>query len=92
MDRGKKREEEGHSGRGHSMSKGSEKGKWEAGITNSIQVQVRFKWNLKVLHSVVGTWASLVAQCLRIRLPMQGTWVRALVQGSGPHAAGQLGP
>ena len=25
-------------------------------------------------------WASLVAQGLRIRLPMQGTWVRALVQ------------
>ena len=25
------------------------------------------------------TWASLVAQWLRIRLPMQGTWVRALV-------------
>ena len=24
--------------------------------------------------------ASLVAQCLRIRLPMQGTWVQALVQ------------
>ena len=26
-------------------------------------------------------WASLVAQWLRIHLPMQGTWVRALVQG-----------
>ena len=26
------------------------------------------------------TWASLVAQWLRIRLPMQGTWVRALVR------------
>ena len=25
-------------------------------------------------------WASLVAQWLRIRLPMQGTWVQALVQ------------
>ena len=25
-------------------------------------------------------WASLVAQWLRIRLPMQGTWVRALVR------------
>ena len=25
-------------------------------------------------------WTSLVAQCLRIRLPMQGTRVRALVQ------------
>ena len=24
-------------------------------------------------------WASLVVQWLRIRLPMQGTWVRALV-------------
>ena len=26
------------------------------------------------------SWASLVAQCLRIHLPMQGTWVRALVR------------
>ena len=26
------------------------------------------------------SWASLVAQWLRIRLPMQGTWVLALVQ------------
>ena len=25
-------------------------------------------------------WASLVVQWLRIHLPMQGTWVRALVQ------------
>ena len=25
-------------------------------------------------------WASLVAQWLRIRLPMQGTWVQALVR------------
>ena len=25
-------------------------------------------------------WAFLVAQCLRIRLPMQGTWVQALVR------------
>ena len=25
-------------------------------------------------------WASLVVQWLRIRLPMQGTWVRALVR------------
>ncbi|XP_067586824.1 protein lin-52 homolog isoform X2 [Pseudorca crassidens] len=33
-------------------------------------------------------WTSLVAQWLRIRLPMQGTRVRALV----PHAAEQLNP
>ena len=26
------------------------------------------------------SWASLVAQWLRIRLPMQGTWVRAPVR------------
>ena len=44
------------------------------------------KWDLAkelefsgyVQHQVTGT--SLVAQWLRIRLPMQGTWVRALVQ------------
>ena len=29
-------------------------------------------------------WASLVAQWLRIRLPMQGTWVRALVREEPP--------
>ena len=34
------------------------------------------KWNFK--NNTIG--ASLVAQWLRIRLPMQGTWVRALVQ------------
>ena len=28
------------------------------------------------------TWASLVAQWLRIHLPMQGTRVRALVRGA----------
>ena len=44
-----------------------------------------------ILHGVVDTWfyafiktyragASLVAQWLRIHLPMQGTWVRALVR------------
>ena len=32
---------------------------------------------LKVWIKTIG--ASLVAQWLRIRLPMQGTWVRALV-------------
>ena len=34
---------------------------------------------------------SLVAQWLRIRLPMQGTWVRALVQ-EDLHAVEQLSP
>lgn len=33
MDRDKKRGKEGPSGRENSMSKDSEKGKWEAGIT-----------------------------------------------------------
>ena len=39
-----------------------------------------FPWEVtcKVLLKVA-PWASLVAQWLRIRLPMQGTWVRALV-------------
>ena len=36
--------------------------------------------------------ASLVAQWLRIRLPMQGTQVRALGSGKIPHAAEQLSP
>ena len=35
--------------------------------------------------------ASLVAQWLRIRLPMQGTWVRAPVR-EDPHAVEQLSP
>ena len=34
---------------------------------------------------------SLVAQWLRIHLPIQGTWVRSLVQKI-PHAAEQLSP
>ena len=36
-------------------------------------------------------WASLVAQWLGIRLPMQGTRVRAR-SGKIPHAAERLGP
>ena len=36
----------------------------------------QYGFNIKLIHS----GASLVAQGLRIRLPMQGTWVRALVQ------------
>ena len=34
---------------------------------------------LQGLPSELTRWASLVAQWLRMRLPMQGTWVRALV-------------
>ena len=34
---------------------------------------------------------SLVAQWLKIRLPVQGTWVRALVRKI-PHATEQLSP
>ena len=37
----------------------------------------KFSSDSKILKRV--GWASLVAQWLRIRLPMQGTWVRALV-------------
>ena len=39
-----------------------------------IPYDITYMWNLKY-----NTWASLVAQWLRIRLPMQGTRVRALV-------------
>ena len=35
--------------------------------------------SLEVSHKVKHTRASLVAQWLRICLPMQGTWVQALV-------------
>ena len=38
-----------------------------------------------------GDRASLVSQWLRIHLPMQGTWIRALVQ-EDPHAMEQLSP
>ena len=37
------------------------------------------KNNTKPSNKNPNRGASLVAQCLRIRLPMQGTWVRALV-------------
>ena len=36
-------------------------------------------------------WASLVAQWLRVCLPMQGTWVRALVW-EDPTCCGATGP
>ena len=38
-----------------------------------------------------GGWASLVVQWLRICLPMQGTWVRALVW-EDPTCRGATGP
>ena len=44
------------------------------------------KW---IKEEILG--ASLVAQWLRVCLPMQGTRVRALVR-EDPHAAEQLGP
>ena len=43
------------------------------------------------MQNVEESRASLVAQWLRICLPMQGTWVRALVW-EDPHATEQLGP
>ena len=64
------------------MEKGQENGrpgylvsKWvlsSPGTRTEIEI-VRKEWKSSV-------WASLVAQWLRIRLPMQGTWVRALVR------------
>ena len=35
---------------------------------------------LKISYQNEPSWASLVAQWLGVCLPMQGTWVRALVQ------------
>ena len=43
------------------------------GVTNS------YLWLIDVHFKEVWVRASLVAQWLRIRLPMQGTWVQALV-------------
>ena len=37
-------------------------------------------WNNKYLGVIKKTGASLVAQWLRIRLPMQGTQIRSLVR------------
>ena len=42
-----------------------------------------------IIEKRIGT--SLVVQWLRIRLPMQGTWVRSLVREI-PHAVEQLSP
>ena len=41
---------------------------------------VRHVWYICFNHFFIRMWASLVAQWLRIRLPMQGTWVQALVR------------
>ena len=37
-------------------------------------------FSLSPQHLILTVGTSLVAQWLRIRLPMQGTWVQALVQ------------
>ena len=54
------------------------------------------KWRLIKISSqksskVNKCWASLVAQWLRVCLPMQGTWVRALVW-EDPTCCGATGP
>ena len=43
---------------------------------------LRYKFSITHVKMVFKTYtgASLVVQWLRIRLPMQGTWVRALAQ------------
>ena len=40
---------------------------------------LELSFDLRLSYSKVILWASLVAQWLGIRLPMEGTWVRALV-------------
>ena len=46
-----------------------------------VHLQIRkLKVNQELPESKIMPWASLMAQWLRICLPMQGTWVRALVQ------------
>ena len=45
-------------------------------------LQTFIQWGKRTQKTSLNTWerASLVAQWLRIHLPMQGTWVRALAQ------------
>ncbi len=49
----------------------------------------KIKYKEKILKAAVG--ASLVAQCLRVCLPMQGTWVRAPIW-EDPTCHGVAGP
>ena len=57
-------------GEGHSSAEGWEEANWGKKICETTR-----GLDIKVVYSR----ASLVAQWLRIRLPMQGTWVQALV-------------
>ena len=47
---------------------------WEIGIDIYTQICIKWLTNKNLLYR-----ASLVVQWLRIRLPIEGTWVRALV-------------
>ena len=53
-----------------------DRGRWKGERTSSEQQT----WQNIILLNVYGDWASLVVQRLRIRLPMQGTRVRALLR------------
>ena len=45
-----------------------------------VTVFIQFTTFIPKISEEMGFWASLVAQWLRICLPMQGTWVRSLVR------------
>ena len=62
---------------------------WCVFVPNCKQPQISFNW--WVYEQITEHWASLVVQWLRICLPMQGTWVRALVW-EDPTCRGATGP
>ena len=47
---------------------------------DELYIEIRWEWNLHTIKSKESSGTFLVVQWLRIRLPMQGTWVRALVR------------
>ena len=49
-------------------------------MENYTVVKIKSSMSQNEYISKVYCWTSLVAQWLRIHLPMQGTWVRALVR------------
>ena len=63
---------------------------WEIGIDMYTLISINWITNKKLLYKKINR-ASLVAQWLRICLPMQGTRVRALVW-EDPTCCGATGP
>ena len=61
------------------------------GATDKGLVSRIYQWLMWLNTIKQTTWTSLVAQWLRICLPMQGTWVRSLV-GEDPTCCGATKP